>query len=92
MKKACGHKVRECQQRHVSAEEASILSASPFSDRVTPGTLTGIANLLVNRVPVLRDHCHEAVRTEVVEHALGKVSRHYLKTSFIFRAGSISPK
>lgn len=63
-----------------------------FLFRVMPCTLKGIANWLANRVPVRQDRCHEAVRTEVTEQALGKVSIHYLKTTFIFRAHSISPK
>lgn len=63
-----------------------------FLFRVMPCTLKGIADWLANHVPMLQDHCHEAVRTEVTEQSLGKVSIHYLKTTFIFRARSISPK
>lgn len=63
----------------------TLVNASTFSVWVMPRTLKSILNMLLNLALMLQDHCHEAIGTEVIEHALGKVSIHYLKTSFIFR-------
>lgn len=76
----------------MGAEEVAVLNASSFSIWVMPCPLKSVLNLLLNLVLVLQEHWHEAVGTEVVKHVLGKVSIHYLKTSFILRSCSISPK
>lgn len=89
-RKTHGPKTSQHEQRGMGAEEVAIPHA--FSLGVMPCPLKRLLNWLSKLVHVLLGHWHEAVGTEVVKHALSRVSIHYLKTSFIFSSCSISLK